>query len=164
MLGVVIIVFGVAGVGKTTVGKALASALDWSFYDADQFHPVGNIQKMRDGVPLNDADRQPWLEKLRALIGDCIEAKESAVLACSALKERYRSYLKVTDEVKLVYLKADYTVIQERIRTRRGHFINPALLQSQFEILETPSAGGVVIDATDSPENIVKEIRKELQI
>jgi gluconokinase len=161
---VVIIVFGVAGVGKTTVGKALAAALDWSFYDADKFHPAANIQKLRDGIPLNDDDRQPWLEKLRALITDCIEAEESAVLACSALKEAYRSYLKVSDEVKLVHLKADYTVIQERVRSRRGHFINPALLQSQFEILEPPSAGALVIDASDRPENIVKEIRKELQI
>jgi gluconokinase len=160
----VVIIYGVAGVGKTTVGQLLASALGWNFYDADYFHSADNIEKMRRGIPLTDEDRRPWLEALRTLVTRCIETEKGAVLACSALKKAYRCYLKTSDDVKLVYLKADFAVIQERLRNRRGHFIDVGLLQSQFDLLEPPSAGALVIDATRSPENIIEEIRKELRI
>jgi gluconokinase len=160
----VVIVYGVTGVGKTTVGQILASALGWNFYDADQFHSGHNIEKMRRGIPLTDEDRWPWLEALRTLITHCVQTAEGAVLACSALKKAYRCYLKTSDAVKFVYLKADFPVIQERLRNRRGHFIDPGLLQSQFDLLEPPFAGALVIDASHSPENIVEEIRKELRI
>jgi gluconokinase len=160
----VVIVFGVTGVGKTTVGQILASALAWKFYDADHFHSADNVDKMRRAIPLTDEDRRPWLEALRTLIRHCVEVAEDAVLACSALKKAYRCHLKTSDEVKLVYLKADFGLIQDRLRSRRGHFIDPGLLQSQFDLLEPPSAGALVIDANQSPETIVEQIRKELRI
>jgi gluconokinase len=162
--GMVIILFGVTGSGKTTVGQILAASVGWNFYDADHFHSAANIEKMRQGIPLTDEDRWPWLESLRALIRHCIKEEEDAVLACSALKDAYRRYLKTDDEVKLVYLKAELAVIQQRVRARRAHFIDPGLLQSQFDILEPPSADALVIEVTESPEKIVEQIRKNLEI
>src|SRR5919206_643957 len=101
----VVVLMGVAGSGKTTIGRLLADDLGWKFYDADDFHPPANVEKMARGVPLEDADRLPWLEALRDLIRGCLERGEGAVLACSALKESYREYLLVDERVKLVYLK-----------------------------------------------------------
>lgn len=160
----VIILFGVTGAGKTTVGRLLAAALGWNFYDADQFHSPNNIDKMRRGIPLTDADRRPWLDSLRALITECIAAKQGAVLACSALKEAYRRHLKRSDDVKLFYLKADYELIEERLRNRSGHFMDPGLLQSQFDTLEPPLGDAIEIEAEGSPGEIVERIRSELQI
>ncbi len=160
----VIVLFGVTGAGKTTVGQLLAEELGWTFYDADQFHSASNVEKMRHGIPLTDADRWPWLETLRALIRQCIDERRSAVVACSALKEAYRQYLTTNDEVKFVYLRGDYALIEERLRKRRGHFVNPELLQSQFDTLEKPKGEALVIDVSQSPEKIVEEIRTELEI
>ena len=134
----VIIIFGVSGAGKTTVGELLARELGWHFHEADDFHSRANIEKMRRGVPLTDDDRRPWLENLRELIERCVAASENAVLACSALKRVYRKHLRVSAEVKLVFLRGDYALVAEQLRHRRGHFMNPGLLRSQFADLEEP--------------------------
>ena len=161
----IIIVFGVTGAGKTTVCRLLAEQLGWQFYDADQFHPAGNVEKMRQGVPLTDADRRPWLKNLRAAIRGWLERGENAVLACSALKEEYRRYLQIGRDVRFIYLRAKYELIEERLRRRRGHFMHPALLPSQFETLEEPAAGeAVVLDPDKNPQDMVEQIRKELKI
>lgn len=118
----IIILFGVSGIGKTTVGSLLAEDLGCLFYDADDFHPQSNIEKMKIGVSLNDDDRQDWLQTLRALINQSIIKGENAVLACSALKVKYREYLTVNDNVQFVLLKADFATIEERMNNREGHF------------------------------------------
>src|SRR5437773_9482085 len=144
----VVIIFRVSGAGKTTVGQLLAEEFGWRFYEADDFHSQANIDKMRQGVPLTNEDRWPWLESLRQLIKRCLAADENAVLACSALKGAYRRHLRVSDNVKLVFLCGDYELIANQLRQRRGHFMNPVLLKSQFEDLEEPQATehAVVID------------------
>jgi gluconokinase len=135
---VIVIIFGVSGAGKTTIGKLLAEQLGWKFYEADDFHPRVNIEKMRSRIPPTDDDRWPWLDSLRQQISHSIAAKENAVLACSALKRAYRLHLCVSAEVKFVFLRGDYAVVEEQLRSRRGHFMNPALLKSQFADLEEP--------------------------
>ena len=162
----VIVLFGVSGVGKTTLGRMLAAELGWRFYDGDDFHSPGNIEKMRRGIPLTDADRAPWLEKLRALIDERVESGENAVLACSALRESYRRFLRRDrDEVKLVYLKGDYALMEERLKNRRGHFMNSDLLSSQFATLEEPQGNAtVVVEVGQGPEESVKRIRSALNL
>jgi gluconokinase len=157
----VVILMGVTGSGKTTVGKLLSKDLGWRYFDADDFHPPANVEKMRMGVPLDDADRTPWLETLRKLIRNCLDQSENAVLACSALKESYRGFLLIDESVRLIYLKGDYGLIQERLSKRRGHYMNPKLLDSQFDTLEEPE-GDVQIDVSSSPDEIVKIIRSHL--
>jgi gluconokinase len=153
---------GVTGSGKTTVGKALAASLGWKYFDADEFHPATNVAKMRAGVPLNDADRQPWLENLAQLISENIHAGKSAILACSALKQTYRDTLSISNEVRFVYLKGDRTIIAERLRERRDHYMNPKLLDSQFETLEEPE-DALAIDVTLPVDAIVERIRTALE-
>ena len=159
----IIVVMGVTGSGKTTIGRQLAGELGWKYFDADDFHPRGNVEKMSAGVPLEDADRVPWLEALRALVGDCIARGENAVLACSALKASYREYLLIDENVRLVYLRGDRELIRRRLEKRRGHFMNPALLDSQFATLEEPEQG-IVVDVAPKPGEIVKTIRSRLKI
>jgi gluconokinase len=161
---VIAIVFGVSGAGKTTIGKLLAEEMGWKFYEADDFHPQANIDKMHAGVPLTDDDRRPWLESLRELIERCLAAKEEAVLACSALKRSYRKFLRVNDRVKFVYLRGSYEVIARQMQQRRGHFMNPELLQSQFATLEEPEPDedAIVIELGRTPRELVLEIRKKL--
>jgi len=161
----VVIIFGVSGAGKTTIGQALAEELGWRFYEADDFHSQANIDKMRQGVPLTNEDRWPWLESLRQLIKRCLAADENAVLACSALKGAYRRHLRVGDNVKLVFLRGNYELIANQLRQRHGHFMNPALLQSQFADLEEPQATehAVVIDLGRSPRELVQEIKHKLR-
>jgi gluconokinase len=158
----VIILMGVTASGKTTVGRLLASALGYLFYDADDFHPRANIDKMQRGIPLNDADRLPWLETLRDLVRRCLAENRDAVLACSALKDVYRQYLLVDPQVTLVYLKADQDLIRQRLLQRQGHFMNPTLLTSQFATLEAPTQA-IEVDAFLSPGDIVSAIRHQLQ-
>ena len=162
----IVIVFGVSGAGKTTIGKLLAEQLGWQFYEADDFHPRANIDKMRSGVPLTDEDRWPWLERLREQITLSLGAKENAVLACSALKRAYRERLRVNDDVKFVFLRGDYALIERQLRRRRGHFMNPALLQSQFADLEEPQPDEDVltIDLGRSPQELVDEIKAKLNL
>lgn len=133
------IIMGVSGCGKSAVGSALASKLGWDFYDADDFHPPANIAKMKAGIPLDDADRAPWLAALHGLIASCLKANRPGVLACSALKERYRRQLLAGNpNVQIVYLKGSYDLIWSRMAARAGHYMKPAMLQSQFDALEEP--------------------------
>ena len=162
----IVIVFGVSGAGKTTVGKLLAQKLGWKFVEADDFHPRANIEKMHRGVPLTDKDRWPWLEKLRDLIKRCVESRENAVLACSALKRAYRERLSVSAEVKFVFLRGSRALIAKQLHRRRGHFMNPALLQSQFADLEEPESdeGAVTIELGRTPDKLVEEIKTKLHV
>ena len=160
----VVILFGVTGAGKTSVGTLLAGELGWSFYDADDFHSAASVEKMRRGMPLDDADRWPWLERLRAKIATCLDTGENAVIACSALKDAYRDHLAVNDQVKLVYLKGDFELIGARLRARRGHYMDPALLQSQFDALEPPHGDALVVDISGTPGEIVRTIRDSLRL
>jgi gluconokinase len=163
---VVIIIFGVSGAGKTTVGKLLAREVGWRFLEADDFHPEANIEKMRSGHPLTDKDRRPWLEYLRDQIGRSLTADENAVLACSALKRKYRDCLRVNSDVKFVFLSGDYALVAEQLRRRRGHFMNPALLQSQFADLEEPQPDEEVttIELGRTPQETVDEIKTMLHL
>lgn len=159
----VIIIIGVSGSGKTTIGRLLSGELGWKYYEGDDFHPPANIEKLKHGVPLDDADRKPWLESLRDLIRNCLERGDSAVVACSALKQRYRDFLLVDERVILIYLKGDYELIRERLSKRRGHFLNPNLLDSQFAALEEPKTA-MQVDVSLSPAEIVKSIRSALRL
>jgi gluconokinase len=161
---VIVIVFGVSGAGKTTIGKLLAEELGWRFLEADDFHPRTNIEKMRRGRPLTDEDRWPWLERLREQLIRSVAAKENAVLACSALKRAYRERLRVSDDAKFVFLRGDYSLIAEQLCHRRGHFMNPTLLKTQFADLEEPGSdeGAFAIELGRTPEELVKEIKTNL--
>ena len=136
MSAVVVVVMGVTGVGKTTIGRLVAEDYGWAFLDADDFHPPANVAKMRSGVPLTDADREPWLTALRAEIDARLARSESAVLACSALKQSYRDRLHANDAVCFVYLRGDAALIHARLLARSGHYMDPGLLASQFAALE----------------------------
>lgn len=162
----VVVIFGVSGAGKTTVGELLARKLGWKFIEADEFHSTANIEKMKRGEPLTDEDRQPWLEKLRAAIEEPLDRNENAVVACSALKKKYRDQLRVDDQVKFVLLRGTRARIAERLKRRRGHFFDPKLLDSQFADLEEPTATEdvVTIDRGLSPTELVKIIRSKLRL
>ncbi|HYT56260.1 MAG TPA: gluconokinase [Verrucomicrobiae bacterium] len=162
----IVIIFGVSGAGKTTIGKLLAEQLGWRFYEADDFHPRSNIDKMRSGCPLTDEDRWPWLERLREQITCSLAAKENAVLACSALKRGYRERLRVSDDVKFVFLRGNYALIKKQLRRRRGHFMNPTLLKSQFADLEEPGSDEDVltIELGRTPHELVEEIKTRLRL
>jgi carbohydrate kinase (thermoresistant glucokinase family) len=163
---VIIIIFGVSGAGKTTVGKLLAHQLHWRFIEADDFHPSANIEKMRNGQPLTDEDRWPWLEKLRQQIKALLAARESGVLACSALKRTYRERLRVCGSVRFVFLRGDYALVERQLRSRHAHFMNPALLTSQFDALEEPCADENVLTVQlgRDAEEIVTEIEAKLDL
>ncbi len=160
----IIILFGVSGSGKTTIGRLLAKDLAWKFHDADEFHPASNVDKMRRGIALTDADRWPWLETLHELLKQRIARKENLILGCSALKEEYRDYLQVSDEIKWIFLKGEYGLVADRLEQRRGHFMNPDLLRSQFEILEEPKGDAAIVDVDATPTKIVQTIREQLQV
>lgn len=159
----IILVMGVSGVGKSTIGHALAQQLGWQFVDADDFHPAANVAKMRAGIPLTDADRAPWLQSLRTSIDGLLAASQPAVLACSALKRAYREQLVTGPEVKLVFLRADFGVIAERMAARQGHYMNPKLLESQFADLEAPH-DALSLDAGRPVPEIVAGIRASFGI
>lgn len=160
----IVILFGVTGAGKTVVGRLLAQELGWAFYDGDTFHAPSSVEKMRAGVPLSDKERWPWLDALRDLIAGCLATGENAVLACSALKAAYREHLRINERVRLVYLKGDFQLIAMRLQERKGHFMDPMLLESQFETLEEPDGEAVVVDVAGSPPEIVREIRTRLGV
>jgi gluconokinase len=159
----VIVLMGVAASGKTTVGRMLAEALGWTFYDADDFHPRANVEKMSRGVPLDDEDRRPWLETLRELIKECLSLGRDAVLACSALKESYREFLLIDERVRLAYLDAERELIRERLDERSDHFMKARMLDSQFAALEEPEAS-TRFDAALPPSELVREIRERLGV
>jgi gluconokinase len=160
----VIIVMGVTGAGKTTVGTALSDALGWRFHDADDFHPPANKAKMNAGVPLTDEDRWPWLRALRAVIVEALAEGASAVVTCSALKRAYRAVLSDgLAGVKYVHLTGDTRVLAARLADRRGHFMNPGLLDSQITALEPP-ADALDVDVALTPGEQVAFIRTSLGI
>ena len=159
----IVIVMGVVGAGKTTIGTLLASQLGWEFADADDFHPQVNVDKIRRGVPLTDEDRDPWLDRLREAITTWIETDKNVVLACSALKGAYRAKLSLGPQVRFVYLKGSAAQIADRLRSRHGHFAGESILASQLADLEEPHAA-ITVAISDSPEHIVAEIRSALAI
>jgi gluconokinase len=159
----IIIVMGVTGSGKTTAGSLLAQQLQWRFADADDFHTQSNVEKMRNGVPLNDDDRGPWLERLRAEIAKEDAEGRNLVVACSALKKEYRDMLTIGPAVKFVYLKGSAELIALRLEARNGHFDDEKILAGQFADLEEPD-NAVVFDIAGTPEEIVTEIRKRLRV
>ena len=157
----VIVVMGVTGSGKTTIGSLLAARLGWHFADADEFHSAANKEKMHKGIPLSDADRLPWLGAMHDQIAKWFAAKQNVVLACSALKQSYRQLLWNGPAVQFVYLKGSYELIAERLRARKGHFADEHILAGQFADLEEPS-DAVAVDIRASPEEIVDEICRRL--
>lgn len=163
----VIIVMGVSGSGKSTIGALLASRLRWEFEDADWLHPAANVDKMHHGVPLTDQDRLPWLNAVAAWIDHCRQSGERSVVACSALKRWYRDIL-IGDrrDVRLVYLKGDEALIARRLATRHEHFMPPSLLHSQFEALEEPGPdeNPVVVSIEPRPQQIVGQILSGLPL
>jgi gluconokinase len=158
------IVMGVAGCGKSTVGKLLADKLGWRYIEGDEYHPEENVKKMSSGIPLNDDDRAGWLLSLRAEIEKARENGEHIVLGCSALKEKYRVILKKNDEdIKFIFLKGTYEVIQQRLEKRAHHFMKAGMLQSQFDTLEEPH-DALVCDVTMPPADIVNFVLNKAHI
>jgi gluconokinase len=156
------IVMGVSGSGKTTVGKLVAQSLNWDFSDADDFHPPANIEKMSRGIPLEDADRLPWLLHLQATIDKWLLENKNVVLACSALKASYREMLcRDKQRMKIVYLKGDFELFAARLKNRENHYMKVDLLSSQFAILEEPE-DAIIVDASQPLEEIVHQIKNHL--
>jgi gluconokinase len=153
----VIVLMGVAGSGKTTLGTRVAAELGWLFADADDYHPAANVEKMRKGIPLTDADRAPWLATLRELIMRWIAEGQNAMLACSALKREYRDELRTGPEVRFLYLKAAPEVLRERLRARSGHYMKAGMLESQLATLEQPK-DAMVVDVSGTVEDSVRAI------
>ena len=158
-----IIVMGVSGCGKSTIGAKLAEELGWAFFDADDFHPAENREKMAQGIPLTDADRAGWLAALQHLLSTQIEKKSPCVLACSALKQRYRDTLAVNETVRFVYLRGSFDQIETRMKRRKDHYMPVELLKSQFEALEEPQ-DAVIVDISHTPEEIIQIIRKGIAL
>ncbi len=160
----VIVVMGVSGSGKTTVGRLLAERLGWPFHDADDLHSEANKSKMHRGIPLNDEERMPWLEAVRELIAEYLHHGRNAVVACSALKRSYRTQIGAgLTAVKFVYLKGEFDLIERRLAERHGHFFDPQLLRSQFDTLEEP-ADAMIEEITCPPEMIVDSIITRLRL
>jgi gluconokinase len=154
----IVVVMGVSGAGKTVVGSALAARLGWRFLDADDFHPPENIERMRSGIPLTDDDRALWLAHLRDLLERADAANENVVLACSALRRRFREELRAAArDVRIVYLTGSIELIEARLRARQGHFMPPELLPSQYETLEEPEEA-LVVDVNAEPAQLVERI------
>lgn len=158
----VLTLIGVAGAGKTTVGRLLAERFGWEFHDADDLHPERNKAKMHRGIPLTDEDRWPWLRAVRCLIEGCLAANRPAVVACSALRQSYRDMI-VADpaHVKIVYLKVPQELVAGRLTHRRHHFFDSRLLRSQFDTLEEPS-DALTVDASKAPEQVADAIQAGL--
>lgn len=157
-----IILMGVSGSGKTTIGQKLARRLGCPFYDGDDFHPPENVAKMAAGAPLNDEDRAGWLAALAGLICKEIKNNQNGVMACSALKEKYRHVLRVDpDQVQFVFLRGAYDVILARMETRVGHYMKPDMLASQFQTLEEPQ-DALIEDVSLEPDVIVRDILDKL--
>ena len=158
----VIIVMGVSGSGKTTIGEKLAATLGWGFYDGDDFHPPANVNKMSRGIPLSDADRHAWLLQLRSLITQLHATEDNAVIASSALKDSYRQILTQNDEeAMVVFLRGNYELIMKRMESRQDHFMKADMLQSQFDTLEAPT-DAIAVDIALAPDEIVDFIISRL--
>ncbi len=165
-----LVVFGPSGSGKTTIGRVLAGSLGWPFFEGDDFHPRENVERMRAGMALGDAERAPWLAALAQLIAEHVEQGAPGVLACSALKRRYRAVLvpreAPPDSVRFIYLHADRELLAERLAKRQGHFFPPQLLDSQIADLERPSeeepAPVLQVDVSKPVDQVVERIREWL--
>jgi carbohydrate kinase (thermoresistant glucokinase family) len=162
-----VVVMGVSGCGKSTIGALLASRLRWEFEDADWFHPASNVDKMHSGIALTDEDRWPWLDAVATWIDQTRRSGGHGVIACSALKRRYRDVL-IGDraDVRLVYLKGDETLIARRIATRHEHFMPRSLLHSQFEVLEEPGLdeNPITVPIEPQPREVVARILSAMNI
>ena len=155
----IIILMGVSGSGKTTVGQQLATDLGWLYFDGDNFHSILNINKMSDGIALNDGDRSVWLIQISQHINSLINSGQNAILSCSALKQEYRSQLEIDPEiVRFVYLKGSESLIKQRLMARFGHFMKAELLTSQFESLEEPE-DAMIVEINRSAKQISKKIQ-----
>lgn len=159
----IVVVMGVSGCGKSTVGQKIAERLGCAFRDGDEFHSDANRAKMHAGIPLNDDDRKPWLESIRTYMDEMTSDGRSLVVACSALKQRYRDVLRGSaGNTEFVYLKGDFELLQSRLSARKDHFFNPNLLRSQFDALEEP-ADAIVVSIALAPQAIVDEAVTQLQ-
>ena len=158
----IVVIMGISGSGKTTVGTLLARRLGWTYYEGDEFHSTANIEKMSRGIGLCDADRLPWLASLKRVIDDCVVRGAHAVIACSALRERYRRMLSMdVPEIRFVYLKGCFETIRERMNCREGHYMKAEMLESQLASLEEPD-DAIVVDIEQSPPTITSLIESEL--
>jgi gluconokinase len=158
----VVVLMGVSGSGKSTIGPLLAAALGGEYVEGDSFHPAANVEKMKSGAPLDDADRQPWLEAMAAAIRDWRRGEHPVVLSCSALKQRYRDLLRGdTPDVRFVWLKGDKALIAGRLAARRGHFMPASLLDSQFAALEPPT-DAIEADIRLAPDVLVRDVVAQL--
>jgi gluconokinase len=157
----ILLVMGTTGAGKTTVGELVASHFGWTFLDADNFHSPANIEKMRRGIPLSDEDRAGWLAAIHAELAERNSAGENVVLACSALKEKYRQEIGEGLNMRVVYLKGDYKTMARHIAARHGHFAGEGILAGQFADLEEPK-NALVVDVTRTPKEIASEIVRKI--
>ncbi|HKN24624.1 MAG TPA: gluconokinase [Candidatus Acidoferrum sp.] len=157
----ILLVMGVTGSGKSTVGRMLADRLGWVFLEADDFHSPGNKEKMHRGVPLTEADRLPWLQAIHAELQAQDKQGKNVVLACSALREEYRKILMQGLDVRLIYLRGSRELIAGRLRQRTDHFAGEAILDDQFAVLEEPR-NALVVDIAENPEEIVEEILRAI--
>ena len=165
--GRVVVVMGVSGSGKTTVAELLAKRLGWVFAEGDRLHPPANVEKMRQGIPLTDADRAPWLDRIGEELADWARHDRSGLMTCSALKRAYRDRIRAArPDVRFVYLKGSEALIRSRVAARHHEYMPASLLHSQFEALEEPAPdeGAVTIDARDSPEAEAAEIVAALDL
>ena len=160
--GTIVLLMGVAGSGKTTIGRQLAVELHWPYYEADDFHSAANKAKMGRGVPLDDTDRAPWLAAIRHAMDECVAQGRSAVFSCSALKEKYRQVLATgLPGLRLFYLAGDRDLLAQRLAGRTGHYMKPGMLDSQLAALEAP-AGALQLDIARPPAELIAEIRRSL--
>jgi len=160
----IVVLMGVSGVGKTTVGEVLAQGTGWHLYDADEFHSAQNIEKMRNGVALEDADRWPWLDSMNSMLLQKQAEHESVLLACSALKQKYRDRLgHGCRDLHWVYLKGDFDLIRRRLEARKNHYMKAGLLESQFAALEEPR-DAIMVDVVQTPDAIADRILRQLKI
>jgi gluconokinase len=160
----ILVMMGVSGSGKTTVGLRLSRELGWPWYDADDHHPASNVEKMRAGTPLTDADRWPWLDRLNALLRAEQARGASAILGCSALKQAYRDRLAVgLVDIRWVHLQGSFELIQSRLQARKGHYMPATLLQSQFATLEAPS-DALALDISATPEALARSVIDRLEL
>jgi gluconokinase len=160
-VGMIIVIMGVAGAGKTTIGQMLANRLRCPLLEGDALHPAANIQKMSRGIPLTDEDRQPWLAAIRSHMEEAANRHADLVVACSALKQQYRDFLSNGLSITWVYLKGSAELIRSRLEQRKNHYMKPEMLDSQLEILEEP-ADAIVVDVAPTPAEIVNRILAQL--
>jgi gluconokinase len=157
----IVVVIGVSGSGKSTIGTALARAIGCQFLEGDTLHSQANIDKMSRGIPLDDDDREPWLAEVHKRMADASERGMDLVVACSALKQAYRQTLERGLELKWVYLKGSHALFRSRLQQRTAHFMKANMLESQFDALEEPS-NAIIVDAASSPEVIVERILQQI--